>query len=99
MNVKPITTRVALMAVLALVLTACGSSTQESADQSELGDIGAVEFTDSFPIPDCTGQDSESCTYGGFDPAVDGFSFARSARVVPAANACSIREPNSGSSK
>ena len=64
------------MAVLVLVLTACGSSTQESADQTELGDIGAVEFTDSYPVPNCTGQDSESCTYGGFDPAVDGFSFA-----------------------
>jgi hypothetical protein len=64
------------MAVLALVLTACGSSTQESADQTELGNSGAVEFTDSYPIPDCTGQDSESCTYGGFDPAIDGFSFA-----------------------
>ena len=40
-----------------------------------LGDSDAVEFADSYPLPNCTGQDSSSCTYGGFDPAVDGFSF------------------------
>ena len=60
---------------MALVLTACGSSTQESADQPVLGDSEAVEFADSYPLPNCTGKDSSSCTYGGFDPALDGFSF------------------------
>ncbi len=69
------TTRAALLAVMALVLTACGSTTEESADQPALGGADVVEFDGSYPIPDCTGQDSDSCTYGGFDPAVDGFSF------------------------
>ena len=75
MNLGTVTARTTLAAVLAFVLTACGSSTQDSADQPVLGDSDAVEFADSYPLPNCTGQDSSSCTYGGFDPAVDGFSF------------------------
>jgi hypothetical protein len=75
MNFTPITTRAALIAVMALVLTACGSSTEEAADQPVLGNSGAVDFSGSYPIPNCTGLDSASCAYEGFDPAVDGFSF------------------------
>ena len=36
-------------------------------------DIGVVE---SYPLPDCTGQSPSVCSYDGFDPEVDGFSFA-----------------------
>ena len=75
MNLGTVTVRTTLAAVMALVLTACGSSTQESADQPVLGDSEAVEFADSYPLPNCSGKDSSSCTYGGFDPALDGFSF------------------------
>jgi hypothetical protein len=76
MNFKSVTARAALVAVMALVLTACGSNSKESADQAVIGNSDTVEFADGYPLPNCTGQDSSSCTYGGFNPEVDGFSFA-----------------------
>ena len=78
---KPIAVRAALIAVTALILSACGSTTQdssdspESADQTRLGGNGELAFANSHPLPNCAGQDPSSCTYVGFDPAVDGFSF------------------------
>ena len=81
MMMKPIAVRAALIAVTALILSACGSTTQdssdspESADQTRLGGNGELAFANSHPLPNCAGQDPSSCTYVGFDPAVDGFSF------------------------
>jgi hypothetical protein len=77
-------TRAALVALLGFALTACGSTAQESAvvvaptEQSVLADSkegSASESSDDYGLPDCTGQDSGSCSYAGFNPAVDGFSF------------------------
>ncbi|MFZ4497548.1 MAG: hypothetical protein ACOYN7_08875 [Candidatus Nanopelagicales bacterium] len=47
-------------------------------EQSVLADSkegSASESSNSYGLPDCTGQDSGSCSYAGFNPAVDGFSF------------------------
>ena len=47
-------------------------------EQSVLADSkegSAGESSNSYGLPDCTGQDSGSCSYAGFNPAVDGFSF------------------------
>ena len=52
-----------------------GVSTSAKPGLNEAGE-GNGSFTDSYPLPDCTGQDPASCSYDGFDPAVDGFSFA-----------------------
>ena len=80
----PVATRAAFVAVLAFALTACGSTGQESAEvvapteQSVLADSkedSADGSSDSYSLPDCTGQSSGSCSYAGFNPAVDGFSF------------------------
>ena len=77
--------------MLALALAACGSATPNPSEvpnssktpapaapsvvaDSKAG--GVPESADSYPIPDCTGQDSAACAYDGFDPAVDGFGFA-----------------------
>jgi hypothetical protein len=69
----------ALIAVMALILTACGSSSEDSsdasADQPVLSGTDIAEFANGYPLPNCTGQDPSSCTYPGFDPASDGFSF------------------------
>ena len=79
MSFKLKASRAALIAVMALILTACGSSSEESsdasADQPVLSGTEAAEFADGYPLPDCTGQDPSSCTYPGFNPALDGFSF------------------------
>ena len=69
------------MVVLTCVLAACGSSEPDSSGASALaganGGSGVVgEWGESYPLPDCTGQDPGSCSYDGFDPLVDGFSFA-----------------------
>ena len=47
-------------------------------EQSVLADSkegSAGESSNIYGLPDCTGQDSGSCSYAGFNPAVDGFSF------------------------
>ena len=47
-------------------------------EQSVIADSkegSAGESSNSYGLPDCTGQDSGSCSYDGFNPAVDGFSF------------------------
>ena len=79
MSFKLNASKAALIAVMALILTACGSSSEDSSDASTdqpvLSGSDAAEFVDGYPLPNCTGLDSDSCTYLGFDPAVDGFSF------------------------
>ncbi|MSW81995.1 MAG: hypothetical protein F2840_12695, partial [Actinobacteria bacterium] len=71
------------IAVLACVLSACGSSAPEPSGASasalsgvNTGTDDAASSQDSYPLPDCTGQDPANCSYDGFDPSVDGFSFA-----------------------
>ena len=64
------------MAVLTVVLAACGSSEPDSSGASALaganGGSGVVgEWGESYPLPDCTGQDPGSCSYDGFDPLVE----------------------------
>ena len=76
--------RIALAAGMAAVLAACGSTASESssvpepANESALGATAgdADGYADGFPLPDCAGQDPNSCTFAGFDPTLDGFSFA-----------------------
>ena len=79
MSFKLKASRAALIAVMALILTACGSSSEDSsdasADQPVLSGTDIAEFANGYPLPNCTGQDPSSCTYPGFDPASDGFSF------------------------
>ena len=84
MKLSTFATRAALVALLGFALSACGSTAQESAvvvaptEQSVLADSkegSAGESSNSYGLPDCTGQDSRSCSYDGFNPAVDGFSF------------------------
>ena len=69
------------MAVLTFVLAACGSGEPDSSGASVLagangGSDVVEEWGESYPLPDCTGQDPATCSYDGFDPLVDGFSFA-----------------------
>ena len=68
------------LVALACVLSACGSEVSESSmsagaspnavDAESSGDI------ESYPLPDCEGKDPATCSYDGFDPMIDGFSFA-----------------------
>ena len=74
-------TVLAPMVVLACVVSACGSGAPESSAASALsgangGPGEAAASGNSYPLPDCTGQDPKTCSYDGFDPMVDGFSFA-----------------------
>ena len=74
-------TVLAPMVVLACVVSACGSGAPESSAASALsgangGSGEAAASGNSYPLPDCTGQDPKTCSYDGFDPMVDGFSFA-----------------------
>ncbi len=71
------------IAVLACILSACGSSAPEPSGASASAMSGLNSGTDdesssqdSYPLPDCTGQDPATCSTDGFDPSVDGFSFA-----------------------
>ena len=71
------------IAVLACVLSACGSSAPElsGASASAMSGLNSgaddeASTQDSYPLPDCTGQDPATCSTDGFDPSVDGFSFA-----------------------
>lgn len=68
--------------VLLFLLSACGAATPASVPGSlstnpefaaSAGDEGGP--ADGYPLPDCTGQDPSDCSYAGFDPDVDGFSF------------------------
>ena len=67
--------------VLACVLAGCGSGAPDAAEESSttVAGLGAASETDegvgSYPLPDCEGQDPATCSYDGFDPAIDGFSF------------------------
>ena len=66
--------------VLACVLSACGSGGPESS-MSASAIPNAVEAEssadlESYPLPDCEGKDPATCSYDGFDPMIDGFSFA-----------------------
>ena len=74
-------TVLAPMVVLACVVSACGSGAPESSAASALsgangGSGEAAASGNTYPLPDCTGQDPKTCSYDGFDPMVDGFSFA-----------------------
>ncbi|MDP1877774.1 MAG: hypothetical protein Q8M17_09480 [Actinomycetota bacterium] len=73
------------LAVAALVLAGCssGGDAAPSAAPSETAAAAAPSTTaaqepvavESYPLPDCTGQDASTCVYDGFDPTVDGFGF------------------------
>lgn len=70
-------------AVLLGLLAGCSPAAPQSslASSSPIAGLNAERgddesFADSYPLPDCTGQDPAACSYNGFDPAVDGFSFA-----------------------
>ena len=66
--------------VLACVLSACGSGGSESSMSADAipNAVEAESSADleSYPLPDCEGKDPATCSYDGFDPMIDGFSFA-----------------------
>ena len=66
--------------VLACVLSACGSGGPESSVSADAipNAVEAESSADleSYPLPDCEGKDPATCSYDGFDPMIDGFSFA-----------------------
>ena len=65
-----------------LVLSACGSGGAPAAVvlPSSNGQP-AADGSGGYMLPDCTGVDPANCVYDGFDPAVNGFSFANWAAV------------------
>jgi len=70
-------------AVLLGLLAGCSPAAPQSSLESPSTNAGLnaeredeESFADSYPLPDCTGQDPAACSFNGFDPAVDGFSFA-----------------------
>ena len=69
--------------VLLSMLAGCNSATpaQSGSSPSAMSGLNASGedasgVVESYPLPDCTGQDPSVCSYDGFDPAVHGFSFA-----------------------
>lgn len=71
------------IAVLACVLAACGTEAGDpsvaptpEASEPKLEQEAAQPLQDSYPLPECAGQDPATCSYNGFDPAVHGFNFA-----------------------
>ena len=69
--------------VLTCLVAACGSESPDSSAVSSSANADANgaaavmgEEAGSYPLPDCTGQDPANCSYDGFDPSIDGFSFA-----------------------
>lgn len=68
---------VAFPVAVLLLLTACGSS-QSAPPVGAPGINGqtAADGGDDFALPDCTGLDPQVCETSGFDPSVNGFSFA-----------------------
>ncbi len=65
-----------------LILSACGSGAAPAAIvlPSSNGQP-AADGSGGYMLPDCTGVDPANCVYDGFDPAVNGFSFANWAAV------------------
>ena len=75
---KPALRGLAVVSVLALVLTGCGSGATDAAgipSQQALGAPDRSKPEEGYPLPDCSGLDPASCTYDGFDPDVHGFGF------------------------
>ena len=72
--------RISPIVVLACVLAACGSDSPEMesapTEASQEKEAGGGDFTDGYPLPDCSSADGELCITNGFDPAIDGFGFA-----------------------
>jgi hypothetical protein len=64
---------------LTLVLSACGGTTSSDVTPSNTANAAtgaAIADSASYELPDCTGLDPAECSYDGFDPSLDGFSFA-----------------------
>jgi len=73
MRFSSVLVRITLSAALVLVPAACGTSDSSATGGKSSGD--GPTGSDSYPLPDCSGQDGGTCTVSGFDPAVDGFGF------------------------
>ena len=63
-----------------LMLSACGSGGAPEAVVLPSSN-GQHAADGGYMLPDCTGVDPANCVYDGFDPAVNGFSFANWAAV------------------
>ena len=81
-NVAQVAVVVPAVALLGM-LAGCDSGTpaQSGSSPSAMSGLNASGedasgVVESYPLPDCTGQDPSVCSYDGFDPAVHGFSFA-----------------------
>ena len=72
--------RIAPIVVLALVLAACGSDSMEAESAPTQPALEGVteggDFSQGYPLPDCSAANGEPCITNGFDPARDGFGFA-----------------------
>ena len=64
-----------------LLLSACGSSAAPTAVVLPSSNGQPAADGSGYLLPDCTGVDPANCVYDGFDPAVNGFSFANWAAV------------------
>ena len=76
--------RWALVPALAgiLMLSACGGgAAPEAVVLPSSNGQPAADGSGGYMLPDCTGVDPANCVYDGFDPAVNGFSFANWAAV------------------
>ena len=64
-----------------MLLSACGSSAAPTAVALPSSNGQPAADGSGYMLPDCTGVDPANCVYDGFDPAVNGFSFANWAAV------------------
>ena len=65
-----------------LMLSACGGgAAPEAVVLPSSNGQPAADGSGGYMLPDCTGVDPANCVYDGFDPAVNGFSFANWAAV------------------
>ena len=72
--------RIAPMVALALVLAACGSDSMEAESAPTQPALEGVteggDFSQGYPLPDCSNAGDAPCITNGFDPMRDGFGFA-----------------------
>ena len=64
-----------------MLVSACGSSAAPTEVVLPSSNGQPAADGSGYMLPDCTGVDPANCVYDGFDPAVNGFSFANWAAV------------------
>ncbi len=70
--------RIAPVVALVCLLASCGSETTDIQGAGEEAAAESIEgdFSEGYPLPDCSDTNGEPCITNGFDPDVDGFGFA-----------------------